>query len=107
MAAQSLIEQHIVFIAKPTTPGIDDGVILANPTIQSIAAGSTGSGLLAQFRDFMTWNGSQWSAEGFYEIVVFCSSAFQATIQGDIPTLQSAFPQYTIFTWGHPATYGN
>lgn len=105
MATQNLIEQHIIFISSDNE--INESVILANSLVQSLANNSVGNDLIASFQSYWNWNGTVWSARGFYELKCFVSTAFQATIQANIPNLQAAFPTFTIVTWGYPVTWGS
>lgn len=105
MAVQSLVEQHIIFISP--TNQIDDASILANSLIQTLAANSVGNDLVVSIQGYQHWTGSAWVFSSFYEIKCYVTTAFQATIQSNIPTLQTDFPQYTIVTWGGNVAFGN
>src|SRR6266516_7657600 len=105
MAVQNLIEQHIIFITS--TSDIDERSILANSLVQSLANNSVGNDLIINYRHYYHWDGTSCVGSGFYEITCFVTAAFQTTIQNNIPNLQTAFPQYTIVTWGHSVSFGN
>lgn len=104
MAVQNLVEQSIVFISSDGQ--IDENAILANTLIQSFAQNSQGSDLVANFQNFLNWNGTQWTGNSLFELRGYISSTFQTTVQTNMPTLQQAFPQYTIETWGKNVAFG-
>lgn len=104
MAAQTLVEQSIVFISP--TGEIDQDAILANSLIQTFAANSTAADVIISNKSFLNWNGSSWTSNSLLQITGFVSTAFQTTVQSNITTLQSAFPQYTITTWGGSVSFG-
>lgn len=105
MAVQNLVEQHIIFV----TPGVqfDAQSILANSLIQSLANNSVGNDIVMSFETFYHWDGTNWTPSTFLDIWCFVSAAFQTTIQQNIPSLQAAFPQYQIVTWGSACQFGN
>lgn len=104
MAAQTLVEQSIVFISP--TGEIDQDAILANSLIQTFAANSAASDVIISNKSFLNWNGSTWTSNSLLEITGFVSTAFQATVQSNMATLQASFPQYTITTWGNSVSFG-
>lgn len=105
MATQSLIEQHIIFISSDNQ--ISESTILANSLVQSLANNSVGNDLISSIQNYWNWNGIVWAAHSFLELKCYVSTAFQATIQANIPNLQAAFPTFTIVTWGYPVTWGS
>lgn len=105
MAVQNLIEQHVIFITS--TSNIDGTAILANTLVQALATNSVGNDLILSYEYFFNWNGTVWSPRTFLDIKCYISTAFQATVQANIPALQTAFPQYTIVTWGNATSFGN
>jgi hypothetical protein len=105
MAVQNLIEQHVVFILGSTA--VDAVDILANPLIQSLANNSVSNDIVMSFETFFHWDGVTWTPTTFLDLWCFVSAAFQTTIQQNISTLQAAFPQYQISTWGSACAFGN
>lgn len=105
MAVQSLQEQSIYFISA--TNNYDENAIRSNNLIQSLATNSAGNTLLISYETDWVWNGTAWAFGTLLRIRCFVSSAFQTTIQQNIPNLQSAFPQYTIVTYGNAVAFGN
>lgn len=106
MAAQALIEQHIIFI-KNTDNNIEENAILSNSLIQSLAANSQGNDIIMEYHNYMHWTGTAWQSNVLLELRCYVAVAFQATIQTNIPNLQAAFPNYTVVTWGNATTFGN
>jgi hypothetical protein len=106
MAAIALIEQHVIFIKVANTT-IDENAILASTLVQALATNSQGGDLIMEYHNYMNWNGTVWTPNVFLELKCYITAAFQTTVQANIPALQSAFPQYTVVTWGNPTTFGN
>lgn len=106
MAVQNLVEQHVIFISN-SGESVDSSVILANSQVQSLAANSAGNDLIVTTDQYAHWTGTAWQWNAFLHIHCYITSAFQATVQADIPSLQAALPQYTIVTWGYPTSFGN
>lgn len=105
MAAQSLVEQSIYFISANNS--YDEVGIRNNSLIQSLATNSAGTRLLVAYETEWIWNGTVWSFGTLLRLRCYVSSTFQTTIQQNIAALQSAFPQYTIVTYGYPISFGN
>lgn len=105
MATQALVEQSIYFISP--TSIYDEAGLQSNSLIKSLATNSAGNTLLISYESDWVWNGTAWSFGTLLRIRCFVSSTFQTTIQQNIPSLQAAFPQYTIVTYGHNVTFGN
>lgn len=104
MAKINVIEQTINFLS--TDNSFDYDAILASPLIQVIASNSLGNDLLTALKPYIHWDGSQWKSNWLFEIRCYVTAAFQSTIQNNIGVLQTAFPEYTIVTWGYAMTYG-
>lgn len=105
MATQALVAQSIIFVSP--TNSFDETAILANSLVQSLAQNSAGNDLIMSYQSFQNWNGTVWTNHQFLELKCFVSTTFQTTIQQNIPALQTAFPQYSIYTWGYAVTFGN
>lgn len=106
MAVQSLVEQHVIFI-KNTDNNIEESLILASTLVQALASNSVGNDLIMDYVNYMHWNGTIWQPSVFLEFRCYITSAFQATVQANIPNLQAAFPNYTVVTWGNATSFGN
>ncbi len=104
MATQTIVEQTISFLSSDNS--FDVNAILANSLIKTLAANSLGGDLLTALKQYSHWDGSNWATNWLLEIRCYVTPAFQTTIQNNIATLQSAFPTYTIVTWGYSMTYG-
>lgn len=105
MAVRNLIEQHVIFISN--VEQFDENAIMANSLVQSLAVNSDGQDLVTGYQVFRHWDGTNWTNHCFFQIQCFVTAAFQTTIQQNISALQSAFPQYTIVTWGYNVAFGN
>lgn len=106
MAVQTLIEQHVLFI-KNTDNNIEEVAIFANTLIQALAQNSVGNDIIMEYHNYMNWNGTVWTPSVLLELRCYVTSAFQATIQANIPNLRAAFPNYTVVTWGYSTAFGN
>lgn len=106
MAVQALVEQHVIFI-KNTDNNIEENLIMANSLIQTLASNSVGNDIIMEYHNYMNWNGTVWTASVLLELRCYVSSAFQSTIQANIPALRTAFPNYTVVTWGNATSFGN
>jgi len=104
VATQNLIEQHVIFLSDQT---FDIQAILNNTLIQTLANNSAGHDIIQTMQAYLQWDGTNWINKAFLDLRVFCTPAFQTTIQNNIPNLQAQLPQYTIVTWGYPVTFGN
>lgn len=106
MAIQNLIDQTVVFISANRS--YDENKIFNNNLIQTLAQNSIGSDLLVAYQNFKNFDSiNGWTDSSAFTIRCFILPAFQATVQSSIPSLQSAFPEYTIVTWGHSVSFGN
>lgn len=106
MAVQALVEQHLVFI-KNTDSNIEENLILANSLVQALATNSAGNDLVMEYHNYMHWTGSVWQPSALLEFRCYVTPTFQTTIQTNMPTLQAAFPNYTVVTWGSTTAFGN
>lgn len=107
MAAQPLVEQSIVFISADNS--YDQNAIFANSLIQSLAVNSAGNDLLFSYESFGNWNASTstWTYSTLFRIRCYVPGTFVSTILANIPSLQAAFPHYTIVTYGTNVSFGN
>lgn len=107
MATQNLVEQTIIFIPKDQNTGTpDSSIILANSLMQSFAANASGNYLRLSVGQYAHWNSPTWDYPSLLEITGYITPAFQLTVQQNIVNLQTAFPQFTITTWGKNVTFG-
>lgn len=107
MATQSLVEQSLVFIAA--NGQYDQDAIFANSLIQTLAENSAGNDLLFSYEQFTSWSSttSTWTYKSLFRIRCYVQSTFVSTILSNISNLQTAFPQYTIITYGINVSFGN
>ncbi len=105
MAVQNLVAQSVIFISA--NHSIDNNAILADSLIQTMVSNSVDNAIVEKLWFFQTLSNGVYTGNSVYELTVFCTSTFQTTIQNNIATLQTHFPQYQIQTWGYPLTYGH
>jgi hypothetical protein len=107
MAAQSLVEQSLVFISA--NGQYDQDAIFASSLIQTLAVNSAGNDLLFSYEQFANWNSttSTWGYQSLFRIRCYVQPTFVATILSNIANLQAAFPQYTIITYGISVSFGS
>lgn len=106
MAATSLVEQSVYFISPNNT--YDEEGIQANSLIQSLAANSQGGTLLVSYESDWVWNSttSTWTYGTLLRLRSYVQPAFVSTILANMPNLQTAFPQYTVVTFGTNVSFG-
>lgn len=105
MAAQSFVEQHIIFISPSHVFTEDD--ILGHSLIQTLASNAVANALITTFQGYKQWDGTNWTHSTFFEIVCYVTSAFQTVIQNNMANIKAAFPEYTVATWGFPVSFGS
>ena len=105
MPVQALIEQTIVFISA--TESYDQNAILSNSLIQTLVNNSAGNDIVFGYRQYANITNGVITYSALFEIKVYIQPSFQQTVQSNIVNLQSAFPQYTIETWGNNVQFGH
>lgn len=107
MATQNLVEQTIAFVVLNQQGSYDQNAIFANSLIQSFIQNSAGSDVLFGIENYANLNAGVITYNNIFFLRGFIQPSFQATVQANIPALQSAFPQYTVVTWGDNVVFGN
>lgn len=104
MAVQSLVAQHMLFISASNQ---FDQNIASNANIIQIA-------LNCQNNQYFQISGASYHvggaviapSGGYMEFVFIITPAYQTTLQGNMPNIVAAFPNYQVVTWGEAVSYG-
>jgi hypothetical protein len=104
MAIQNLIEQHMIFTAPSNQ---FDQNIASNVNIVQIANNCTNKTYYQMNSTSYVLGGTVIApAGGCQEFIFIITPTYQATLQSNMPTIQAAFPNYTVVTYGVTISYG-